>query len=262
MILFFIGWYIYTPKKRKFITNYDILLLVSDMVINRVDPIFYNIIIIVSIIVGIIYILMSLYNEKKLNKNIILFIIMFFVFAIFGGKLYTYVMYDLEDTLMESSLSAYGGLVSVVLASIVYEAIYPTKKRVIKYTILSLPLIYSFTKIGCSLIGCCEGIPYNGPLNITYPHQHAFSLFPIQPLEVIVFFILFIFVNKNKNRKDIEYITLLFIAVLKYLVEFLRLSETSTIINPNQMFSLILFVCTLVVYIINYHIRRHHFSWR
>ncbi len=225
------------------------------MIINKVDSSFYNIIIVISILSGILYILLSLYNEKLLNKKIIIFIVMFFIFSILGGKLYTYLMYDLDCSFFESSLSSYGGLISVVIASIIYEKIFPTKGKVIKYTILSLPLIYSFTKIGCSLIGCCEGIAYSGPLNITYPHQHDFSLFPIQMLEVIIFFILFLFVNKNKNRKDIPYITLLFISIFKYLSEFLRYSETNIIINQNQLFSILLFTVTLILFII--HRSRH-----
>ena len=225
------------------------------MIINKTDPIFYNSIILIAILSGILYIIISLYNDKLLSKKIIIFFIMFFVFSIIGGKLYTYIMYNLDGNFLNATLSSYGGLVSVVLASIIYESFIPTNKKVIKYTIISLPLIYSFTKIGCTLMGCCEGIKYSGLFNITYPHRHNFSLFPIQPFEVIVFFILFLIVNKNKNRKDIEYITLLFISIFKYLIEFLRFSETKTLINPNQLFSIILFAITLVVYII--HHSRH-----
>lgn len=228
------------------------------MIINKVSPMFYNIIIVVSIIVGLLYIIMSLYNERILKKRIVLFVILFFVFSIIGGKLYTYIMYGLKGNPLEASLSSYGGLVAAIIAAIVYEQIYPTNNRVIKNTIFALPLIYSFTKIGCSIVGCCEGIEYSGPFNITYPHHHDFSLFPIQPLEVIVFFILFLFVNKYKNRKATPYVTLLFVAIFKYLSEFLRFSETSEIINPNQIFSIILFVCTFTIYVINcYKDRRH-----
>ena len=165
------------------------------------------------------------------------------------------VLFDLDTSLLESSLSSYGGLVVAIIAAFIYELIFPTDKKVIKYTILSLPLIYSFTKIACAINGCCNGIFYNGPFAITYPHFSDKSVFPVQILEVIVFFILFLFCNKNKNRKDITYITLLFISIFKYLVEFLRYGNTS-LINQNQLFSIILFVTTLVVYIIN------HFSYR
>lgn len=223
------------------------------MIINKFDFPIYNVLIVMSVLIGITYIIMSLYNEKLLSKKIILFFIMFFIFSFIGGKLYTYILYDYNTSFMGSSLSSYGGLVFVILASIIYEKIFPTKGKVIKYTILSLPLIYSFTKIACAFNGCCYGIEYSGPLAVTYPHVMDKSLFPIQFLEIILFFSLFLYSNTNKNRKDITYITLLLISVFKYLVEFLRF-ERSTLINQNQLFSIILFTITLIVYCIN---RKH-----
>ena len=221
------------------------------MIIREIDFPIYNIIIGISILIGILYIIISLYNEKLLDKKIIIFFIMFFIFSILGGKLFTYVSTGFKKSFLDSGLSSYGGLISVVIASIIYEKIYPTKNKVIKYTILSLPLIYSFTKIGCSLVGCCHGIAYDGIFNVTYPHRQPFSLFPVQPLEVIIFFILFLYVNTNKNRKDITYITLLSISIIKYAIEFLRYSETTSIMNPNQIFSIILVIITLIFYFRN-----------
>jgi len=228
------------------------------MIINKFDIPIYNILIVISVLIGITYIMMSLYNEKLLNKKIVFFIIMFFIFAFIGGKLYTYILYDYGFSLWKSSLSSYGGLAFVILASIIYEKIFPTDGKVIKYTILSLPLIYSFTKIACAFNGCCYGIEYSGPFAVTYPHIMNKSLFPIQFLEIILFFSLFLYSNTNKNRKDITYITLLLISVLKYLVEFLRF-ERSTLINQNQLFSIILFTITLIVYFINRHSHHQHY---
>lgn len=225
------------------------------MIINKIDFPMYNIIVILSVLIGIIYILLSLYNDKLLNKKIIIFIIMFFIFSFFGGKLYTYILYDYGTSLLKSSLSSYGGLAFGIIAAIIYEKLFK-EKNVIKYTILSLPLIYSFTKIACAINGCCYGIKYDGFLSVTYPHVMNESLFPVQFLEVIVFFGLFIILNTNKNRKDIEYITLLLISVLKYLVEFLRF-ERINVINQNQIFSIILFSITLLLYIINHKRHRH-----
>lgn len=221
------------------------------MIINKINFPIYNIIIIISVLSGLLYILLSLYNDKLLNKKIIIFVIMFFIFSFFGGKLYTYLLFDYDASLLKSSLSSYGGLVFAILSAIIYEKIFKGEKNVIKYTILSLPLIYSFTKIACAINGCCYGIEYDGVFSVIYPHVMNKPLFPVQALEVIVFFITFIICNKNKNRKDITYITLLLISVFKYLIEFLRYGNTS-LINQNQIFSIILFVITIIVYCINH----------
>ena len=225
------------------------------MIINKIDFPIYNIITILAVIVGIIYILLSLYNDKLLNKKIIIFIIMFFIFSFLGGKLYTYVLYDYNTSFLKSSLSSYGGLAFAIIAAIIYEKLFK-EKNITKYTILSLPLIYSFTKIACAINGCCYGIKYNGIFSVTYPHIMNESLFPVQFLEVIIFFILFLILNSNKNRKDIGYITLLLISIFKYLIEFLRYERT-TFINQNQLFSIILFFITLLLYIIHHN---HHRS--
>ena len=225
------------------------------MIINKIDFPIYMIIIVLSILIGILYILLSLYNEKLLNKKIIIFVIMYFVFTFLGGKLYTYIMFDYGESFLKSSLSSYGALSFAIIASIIYELVFKSEKNVIKYTILSMPLVYSFAKIACAINGCCFGIEYDGIFSVTYTSISSKSLFPVQIFEVIIFFILFLFCNKNKNRKDITYITLLFISVFKYLVEFLRYGNNS-LINENQLFSIILFVITLVVYFIK------HFNFR
>lgn len=218
------------------------------MVINVIDFPIYKIMIALSVMVGALYILVSLKNDNALSKKIILFFILFFICSILGGKLYTFVMYGFKHSFINSSLSAYGGLVGVFLASFIYEKIFFTDGKVIKYTTLSLPLIYSFTKIGCFFTGCCYGIPYNGIFSVTYPHVMNKSLFPIQLIEVFVFFSLFIFCNTNKNRKDIKYITFLSIAIIKFFVEFLRYDQVHNFINPNQLFSVILLLTTVIIY--------------
>lgn len=221
------------------------------MKINSIPFPIYEIMIVISVLTGITYIYLSLKNEKIPKKNILLFFIFFFIFAILIGKLYTFIAYGFKTSYIKSHLSAYGGLIGVVIAAIIYEKFCFSNNLIIKYTILSLPLIYSFTKIGCFFVGCCYGIPYNGPFNITYPHVINKPLFPIQFVEIIIFFVLFIFCNTNKEKKYITYFTLSMIAILKFIIEFLRYNHINTIITPNQIFSLILLIITIIIFIKN-----------
>ena len=153
----------------------------------------YKLMILISVITGIIYIFLSLKNKKISNKKILLFYVLFFILAIFIGKLYTFIILKGKISFFKCGLTAYGGLIGVVLAALIYEKIDPHKGIIIKYTAISLPLIYSFTKIGCFFTGCCYGVPYNGPFHVIYPQVLNKPLFPIQLLEVITFFIIFIF---------------------------------------------------------------------
>lgn len=220
------------------------------MVINKTSFPIYKIMIAFSVIVGILYIYHFLRKEKIPKKELIIFFILFFIVSILCGKLYTYVVIGFKGNYFKTGLSAYGGLIGVLIASIIYECLYPRDGIVIKYTTLSLPLIYAFTKIGCTFAGCCYGIPYNGPFAITYPHISSESLFPIQLLEVIVFIALFMLCNSNRNKKNIEYITLALIAIFKFSLDLLRSSHIGMIISPNQIFSIILLIITIIVYLI------------
>ena len=114
-----------------------------------------------------------------------------------------------NNSFLKSGLSSYGGLIGVLIASIVFEKIHPTNSKIIKYTALSLPLVYSGTKVACFLAGCCYGIPYNGIFSVTYVDGLNISLFPIQIAETISFLVIFIVCNSLKKNKWITYITLI-----------------------------------------------------
>ena len=44
----------------------------------------------------------------------------------------------------------------------------PSNKTFIKGAIISLPLIYSISKLACFFAGCCFGLPYDGLFSVTY----------------------------------------------------------------------------------------------
>lgn len=109
------------------------------------------------------------------------------------------------------------------------------KAHFIKYTILSLLLIYSITKLGCFINGCCYGIIYTGPLNVSYPFLSNNTYFPIQILETIIFMIIFQICNFNKNKKDIIYNTLKLVIISKFILDFLRYDHMIKLITINQL---------------------------
>lgn len=197
-----------------------------------------------------LYIYKNLKKEKHKNKQILLYFIMYIAFAFICGKIYTVLAYN-ETTFIKASLSAYGGLIGVVIASIIFERIIPTKGDIIKYTILSLPLVYGLTKIACFIVGCCGGIPYNGLFKIKYVDVQNIWQFPIQITETIVFIIIFIICHKLKDNKNINYITLILVSIFKFLLDFLRYDHIDILITKNQIFSIVLLLVTIIVYIIN-----------
>lgn len=220
------------------------------MVIPRINFPFYGIIIVLSIFIGMFFIYYNLKKEGQNNKQILLYFIMYIAFAFICGKMYTVFAYG-EGNILTAGLSAYGGLIGVVVASIIFERIIPTDNKIIKYTILSLPLVYGLTKIGCSIVGCCGGIPYDGILKVKYVNALNIWQFPVQITEVVVFLSIFIICLVIKNNKNINYIVLLLVSVFKFLLDFLRYDHINILITKNQIFSIILFLITIIVFILH-----------
>ena len=219
------------------------------MTIPRIKFPFYGIIIVLSIAIGIFYIYYNLKKTGHKDKQILLYFLMYITFAFICGKMYTVLIYG-ETNLLTAGLSAYGGLVGVVIASIIFEKILPTDKQIIKYTILSLPLVYGLTKIACFISGCCGGIPYNGVFKVKYIEVLNIWQFPIQITETIVFLLIFIMCHLLSKKKNTDYIVLILVSIFKFMLDFLRYEHTKIFITRNQIFSLILLIIAIMTYVI------------
>lgn len=220
------------------------------MIIHRINFPCYGIIIVFSIIIGMLYIYLNLKKDGYKNKQILLYFIMYIAFAFICGKMYTVLAYG-ENDILSAGLSAYGGLIGVVIGSIIFERILPTDGKIIEYTILSLPLVYGLTKIACFIVGCCGGIPYDGIFKIKYVDVLNIWQFPIQIVETIIFLLIFIVCHFSKKNNNINYIVMILVSTFKFLLDFLRYDHINTLITRNQMFSIILLFITIIACIVN-----------
>lgn len=221
------------------------------MIISKINFPIYGIILVLSMIIGMLYIYLSLKKEKFNNKNIFLYFFMMIIFIIYFGKLFTMLTEPNQNNIITAGLSSYGGLIGLVLSAIIFEKILPSNNKIIKYSILSLPLIYGLSKIACFIVGCCYGIPYNGPFSVTYTNGLNIPLFPIQIVETISFLILFIICNKLKNNKNIIYLTILICSTAKFLLDYLRYDHITKFMTVNQMFSIVLIFVTIMMFVYN-----------
>ena len=221
----------------------------GNMVISKQTFPFYGIILLIAMSLGLFYIFRMLKKNGIKDKNIYLYILLYVLFAFIFGKFYTMISTQ-EINILKAGLSSYGGLVGVIIATIIFELILPTNKKLIKYVIISLPLTYGIAKIGCFIAGCCYGIPYNGIFNVIYKDGLNIPLFPIQITETIVFVIIFIICNKLRNNKNIIFITTFIAIIAKFLLDFLRYEHINKILSTNQIFSLIILVVMIIVYLL------------
>lgn len=226
------------------------------MIFNKINFPIYGIIILLSVVIGMLYVYVSLRKDNYKDKNILLYFLMYITFSIVLGKMFTIVTDSNVNNFLTAGLSSYGGLIGVIAAAIIFEKILPTNNKIIKYSIISLPLIYGLTKIACFIVGCCYGIPYNGIFSITYTHGLNKPLFPIQITETIVFLIIFIICHKLRNNKNIIYITIILVSIFKFILDFLRYDHITKLITVNQIFSVILLIGTIIVFIYTKNKRR------
>ena len=213
------------------------------MVIGKINAPIYGLLIIVSILIGTLYIVYNLKKEDIKKEYLIYYALLLMVFALFGSLLLTKIISP------DSSLTSYAGLISVIACAFIFNKIVPNNNIYLKYSIISLPLIYSIGKIGCFLSGCCYGIAYNGIISVTYTEGLNIPLFPIQLLETIVFLILFIILDRLKKNKYIIEITLITCALSKLLLDFLRYDHMTKLITKNQIFSFIVILIGILLII-------------
>lgn len=96
-----------------------------------------------------------------------------------------------------------------------------------------LPFIHGFGRIGCGLVGCCYGIPYNGPMAIQYTESAAaplnVPLFPVQYLEagINILLAILLFFRVRKTGVDVRNLLLYLItySALRFALEFLRFDK-------------------------------------
>ena len=216
--------------------------------ISKINFPIYVTIIFVSIFLGMLYVALSLKKEIKLGNNIYLYFLLNILLILFLGKTFTMIT-SKSLNFLTIGFSSYGGAIATMLCSFFFEKLWDLKGYLIKYSAISLPLIYGLSKIACFIAGCCYGIPYDGPFSVTYPDNLNIPLFPAQLLEAITFILIFIICNKFKNKKNIVLITICSCAISKFLLDFLRYEHINRIITFNQIFSIIIILISIIILI-------------
>lgn len=221
------------------------------MVIDKINFPIYGVIILVSFVIGCVFNYIFLKKNKVERKDIALFIIMLLVLALSGGEMLSFLTSDLKsEEVMIYGLSSYGGAIGVILSGIIFEKIKPYNKIIIKSSIISLPLIYSISKLACFFAGCCYGLPYDGVGCVIYPSGLNISLIPVQLLETVTFMIIFIICILLMNNKNIISITVILSAISKFLLDYLRYDHLEKTITTNQIISIV-FVFIGIIMIVN-----------
>ena len=211
----------------------------------------YPIFLIGSLIIGILMPSIKL-AKVGMRKDILLCVGLLNMFmALFFGAMYTMIA-DRNFNLLEIGFSSLGGLIGFLLGTFIFYLICDKDKKILENYVVSLPFIYGISKMGCFFAGCCHGIEYSGILNVRYEEGSACALtgsvFPLQITETIVFLLIYFLMRKKKE--NIVVTTLLFSALAKFSLDFLRYSHVGKLLSGNQMVCLVIAaVCVLYVWV-------------
>lgn len=145
---------------------------------------------------------------------------------------------DYLNTLMGGGFVFYGGLIGGLAGLYLCGKILHIP--VLEYaeaTIPVIPLAHAFGRIGCAFVGCCYGIPYDGPGAVVYTESIAAPLntplFPVQAVEAAgnlvitgVLCMYGVYCRRQGRRAKSVQLYLVMYAVLRFVLEFLRYDDS------------------------------------
>lgn len=168
--------------------------------------------------------------------------------------------------LMGTGFVFYGGLIGGLITVLACRMFMKIKvENYVRSCMPCIPIVHGFGRIGCSLVGCCYGRPYEGAFCKIYTESpvapNGIPLFPVQFTEAMCNFviatILLIYINyKKSDKKQSLCVYLLLYAPVRFVLETLRYdAEERGIIgwfSTSQWISIGLVVCTLAWLIFNH----------
>ena len=218
----------------------------------------YGIMLLISLIANII-ISTKLLKKMKYDNVIILCLLLYEnIGIIFGSKILTYIenYKTLTFDLLTLGFSSYGAVIGAILFIMLFSFQFKKNlKELLFVFMIPIPLMYAIGKIGCFLVGCCHGIEYSSFGNVIYKYSQVaplgVKLFPVQLIESIVFFLIFIYMirkllNNNFNYKTLG-ISFVLCGLSKFLLEFFRMSHVGKIISFTQSISIIFIVLGIII---------------
>lgn len=164
--------------------------------------------------------------------------------------------------LTSGGLVFYGGLLGAIAGIYIYtkESKLPFYET-IETIIPAVPLFHAFGRVGCFLAGCCHGIPYDGPLSVTYTNAiggiNSTPLLPVQLFEaignLILSAILIAISLKYVTKACLSSIYLISYSVMRFILEFFRgdvIRGSFLSLSTSQWFSIMAFISGFIIILI------------
>lgn len=165
------------------------------------------------------------------------------------------------NALLGGGFVFYGGLIGGLLGLLLCGKILHIP--VLDYARVSIPvipLVHAFGRIGCAFVGCCYGVPYDGPGAVIYTESIAapagVPLFPVQAVEaagnLVIAAVLCLYGEicrrNGKKAKGLQ-LYLVMYAVFRFVLEFVRYddSERGILMGMSTSQWISIAICAAVV---------------
>lgn len=206
-----------------------------------------------SFIISFIIVFILLRRKGILAKYIGYSMFLNVVMILCGAKMYSVFTSGFKQNLLTSGISSLGGVIGLFAGTIIFGYIYQEGRgQFLKAYTLVVPLMYGIAKIGCYLMGCCHGIPYKGPLAVSYSNSviQGGPYFPVQLTETIAFILIFlvcIFIYCSKHSDYVVPAVMILCAVGKFSLEYLREEHIGKLLSANQWICMSFFLWGMVL---------------
>lgn len=190
-------------------------------------------------------------------------------FAIIGSKL-LFILISWNDInikkikdinyfkdIFNSGFVFYGGLIGILVGIYICKKIFKIEVReYLKYCTPVIPIVHAFGRIGCSIVGCCYGCPFESSISVVYTKSlfapNNIALFPVQRVEAISLFliaiVLLIYINKLNGKYAFEYYIFSY-AMVRFVLEYFRYDEYRGTLNglsTSQYISIFLIIFVII----------------
>ena len=223
----------------------------------------YGILLIASLVIGLFIPGIKL-AKTGIRKDVLLCVAILNMFlALFCGKIYSMISAGSID-IFRTGFSSLGGLIGFLIGTYIFYFICDKDKRILENYILSLPLIYAISKMGCFFAGCCHGIEYNGIFSVRYDVGSACrvesDVFPVQLAETVVFLGIYLLFSFKKMVNNKVTVILLVSAVAKFSLDFLRYSHMGKIVTSNQIVCGVIIILCIALFVFGKR-KMNTFKW-
>ena len=199
-------------------------------------------------------------KRKGINPEKIYSLVTYIIIGAIIGSRIGYLLFDFNNIanfldifkFWEGGMAFHGGFIGGILFGFFY-----TKKNKLNFWEItdicapSIPLAQAIGRISCFLRGCCYGIETTLPWGINYLGgiRH-----PTQIYSSIALFGIFIFLSKQKNKKNFNgalFLTYIIIySVFRFFIEFIRAGPRVLLgLTGAQIVSIILFVIAIFIFL-------------